>query len=854
VQLSAEERLIRLLNDLAASNFQITADQRVRTFGLFMHLTLEDGNHRGWHRLGNLLGPVLCRSAEEQVRFHRIFKYWFPDEQPPAVTDNPEDDGETVNVLRALAEERKAAVSEAKQRLLKAQQVAFHRQLRLTLTFVLLMFLLSVVTHFALRYFAGSDVSVNTDVQQQPGQVAPTVPTIAPTAAPTATSRPSPQPIPTNVPPGKPAETANTEREASFIFRWWSAINQTLGPATTLVLMIPITLLAMAVASSKKLLSAYARQTQVLPTKELRNLLSQGINCLEPGERFYHDVQPLRRRIDLPSNDLDVERTINTTIAQAGAFSPVYANRRASPEYVALIDKRSYGDHLASYSSSLIRALEQAGVNVVVYYFDRDPRRVTLGSGQRVLDLDDLAYLSETHRIFIFSDGEGFIDPTTGAPFKWMNRIQDWRGAFLFTWKALQDWNRAELLLETRLGLRMLPATEEGLIIAAFLFDSELGNLPPSRASLPRSFLPDRKRLHGFFATSGWRWLDDIAPLKEEIGGLIARLRAELSPSAFEWLTALAVYPAIYWSLTLYLGSRLLSSSIKGENTFQSALLEIARLPWLQFSHMPQWLREYLILEMSSEQRDRVRTILEQLLLTVSSTEVKDVSMEMGIHTDEAKRRLLERLDHDEHRRDQILIDFMTRKQAESSDFLLRSKVARALGLHTVDSPLRSFFSHKDLEVMRLSASEIASFIEKYPPKAIFTTWSDYYPARDQVLELTKWIDRSDMSAVPPFKLCFIKLDPRESTRIVVDDFSLSLWKRRKRLTLRFGLLGLAIMAIALSLYGDFWNTLSSFGAGILTVAALIYVPPILFWLLLIRPYSRMMKNFPTVSESLLGL
>jgi hypothetical protein len=821
VQLSDEERLIRLLNDLAASNFQITADQRVRTLGLFMFLALRDGSQPSRHRLGNLIGPVLCRSAEEQVRFCRIFKYWFHDDQ--AVSDpNREDGDRTVTILRALEEERKAAVSEAKQRLHKAQRVALQRRLRLILVFTLLIFFTSALLNLALRHFTGPSVNVETN---------------------------RPQPLL----PREPTTTGKTEPEANFILRWWAAVDRTFGPAATLVLMIPLTLLTIAVVSSKKLFSAYARQTQVVPKKELRYLLSQGGNYLEPSERFYHDVQPLRRRIALPSNELDVERTIDATIAQAGAFCPVYANRRASPEYVALIDKRCYGDHLANYSGSLIHALEQAGINLVVYYFDRDPRRVTLGSSQRVLDLDDLAHLSQTHRLLIFSDGDGCIDPTTGMPFEWMRGIKDWPGALLLTWKEPQDWSRSELLLETRLGLPILPATEEGLIIAASLFDKETDALPPSRASSPRSFLPNRNRIYGFFATSGWRWVDDIAPQKEEIVRLIARLRADLSTTAFEWLTTLAVYPAIYWSLTLYLGSRLLSPSSKGEYTFRSALLEIARLPWLQFSHMPHWLRERLILEMKPEQHDRVRTALEQLLLTVTSTGIKDVTMEMSIHTDETKRRLLNRLDRDEYRRDQILIDFMTRKQAELSDFLLRSKVARALGLHIVESPLRDFFSRRDLEVMRLSASEIANFVERYPPKAIFTTWSEHYPAGDEVLELSGWVDHRGMGAMPPFKLCFIKLDPRTAIRTVVDDFSLSLWKRRKRLTLRFGLLGLAVLSVALGFYGHFWNTVSTLGTKVLIVSAIIYVPPILFWLLLIRPYSRMIKKFPTVSEELLG-
>src|ERR1700761_5322887 len=74
-----QDRFRNLLDDLSASRFQITPEQRVRALTLYIMLGLDGVPKRG-KRLPNLIGPLLCRSAEEQAAFHRIFRSWFPEE------------------------------------------------------------------------------------------------------------------------------------------------------------------------------------------------------------------------------------------------------------------------------------------------------------------------------------------------------------------------------------------------------------------------------------------------------------------------------------------------------------------------------------------------------------------------------------------------------------------------------------------------------------------------------------------------------------------------------------------------------------------------------------------------------
>jgi hypothetical protein len=401
-----------------------------------------------------------------------------------------------------------------------------------------------------------------------------------------------------------------------------------------------------------------------------------------------------------------------------------------------------------------------------------------------------------------------------------------------------------------QLGFSVLPATEEGVIIAATLFDSEAPQMPVA-TERRRGFLPKRGRLFGFFSVGSWQWVDNVAPSEEAIQDLISRLRSGLSPLAFKWLTALAVYPSIAWFLTLFLGSRLVDTRDEDAG-LRSALLELARLPWLQFCHMPQWLRERLIEQMTPEQAGRVRTALEELLLTAGTGAPKNVALEMGTEVDQAAPAPGHDLRRSGRQSDPILIDFMTRK-ASRGDFPLRSRVAMALGLDTSGSPLRDFFTRTDLGAMRAALSEVADFKAANPPKTICTGAPERAGLGPDVLKVTDWFTISDEPVIPPRKLYLVKRDPRTNYRILVDEFSLALWERRKGLILRLGLAGAGVLSVALAVfYQPFFNAVGTFGAGVLTVGAIVYTPLAVFWLFFVRPFASTLKRFPTVPEVIL--
>ena len=432
------------------------------------------------------------------------------------------------------------------------------------------------------------EVIPQTPNKKKPLVVAPATPIASPTAGHT-----KPPIVPRTPPPVPVVQAAPVVEPMSPVQSWFEDLQKTFGPEAALILMIPLAVLVLFLASARRSLAAYASQARVVPKSEVRKTLADEAVRLEPDEPFLRRVQALRRRVDTYSRELDIRRTLQATAARGGVLTPIRAKRYITPEYLILIDERGPQDHLAAYNSALVKALGEAGIAAVVYRFDRDPRRVYLGGGQRAIDVRDLATLFSSHRLFVFSDGIGWIDPSTARPHEWTRIFSEWEHRFLFTWKDPKDWAITEIAFEHGLGFAVLPATQLGLTIAAETFEREGGEV----ADVPSRFGRDGFRLVDMFAVGSWRWLDSHMPPISHARDLVYRLRAELSPQAFTWLCATAVYPGITWSLTIFLGARLAPPG-PFDPTWRAALLEIARLPWMHAGRMPRWLRELLIEEL----------------------------------------------------------------------------------------------------------------------------------------------------------------------------------------------------------------------------------------------------------------
>ncbi|MGH9803090.1 MAG: carboxypeptidase-like regulatory domain-containing protein, partial [Blastocatellia bacterium] len=218
---------------------------------------------------------------------------------------------------------------------------------------------------------------------------------------------------------------------------------------------------------------------------------------------FRRAAQELRRHRYVPHHELDVTATVNATI-QKGVFTPAYARRRASPEYLLLIDRASVHDGQARLADELALRLDADKVYVDRFYFQEDARTLRLPEPlSPVFTLHELAARYPDHRLLVFSDAEGFFDPFTGEPGRWLEQFDYWEQRVLLTPESPASWGYREFTLAEDYGFELIPAKTGGLSALAELLNFELSPEHKDDGATP---FPE------LIARDSNRWLDSRAP------------------------------------------------------------------------------------------------------------------------------------------------------------------------------------------------------------------------------------------------------------------------------------------------------------------------------------------------------
>jgi hypothetical protein len=91
-------------------------------------------------------------------------------------------------------------------------------------------------------------------------------------------------------------------------------------------------------------------------------------------------------------------------------------------------------------------------------------------------------------------------------------------------------------------------------------------------------------------------------------------LRTFLGMEGYVLLSACAVYPGLYWLVTVHLSADMVRSG-----RADPVLLRLCRLPWFRAGGMPDWLRLTLLTNMPHALEQRTRESLQRLLSRISS-------------------------------------------------------------------------------------------------------------------------------------------------------------------------------------------------------------------------------------------
>lgn len=176
-----------------------------------------------------------------------------------------------------------------------------------------------------------------------------------------------------------------------------------------------------------------------------------------PSFRF--TAQNLRRHRRVPATDLDIRSTIEATVAHAGLFTPIGAERPLTPEYLFLIEEMAADDHVARLAEEALDRLEDEGVAIERCYFSRDPRVCFRNDARRTpIVLSELAGRTADHRLVVIGTSDGFFHPLSGRLEKWASA---WPGRVMMSPRPLGQWSTNELaLLED--GFSLATATPKG--------------------------------------------------------------------------------------------------------------------------------------------------------------------------------------------------------------------------------------------------------------------------------------------------------------------------------------------------------------------------------------------------------
>ncbi len=346
-----------------------------------------------------------------------------------------------------------------------------------------------------------------------------------------------------------------------------------------------------------------ARQSTTTPPNDIRKLFLEGIDDkIFQSKSLARTAQRLRQHISSKSpNSLDIEATIEKSIQAGGWFTPVSGTIKIRPEYLVLIDRTSFNDHYSELiNHSIIKQLKDQDVIIKCYYFDGVPLRFYSEQSQDPpLTLTELAQAYPEHRLMVFSDGNGLINPITLKTVNWIEQFSVWSQRALFTLETPDQWGYREHILEEA-NFLILPANENGL--KRLIERLHSGTWKP----YPKPLYSFYNQFPEYIQERPRRWLEQHKPDTPVLKELLEQVQNFLGEDAYQWFSACAVYPELRWELMLYLGNQLKLFN-------QDSLDKLVRLPWFSYGYMPDWLREQLINDLSFSQERKIRTSLYNL-------------------------------------------------------------------------------------------------------------------------------------------------------------------------------------------------------------------------------------------------
>jgi hypothetical protein len=313
------------------------------------------------------------------------------------------------------------------------------------------------------------------------------------------------------------------------------------------------------------------------------------------------------------SRAIDPEATANATAAAAGFPHVVFAPARTTPQYLVLISTKGPEDHVARQLDRLVEELAAQNLSLIRYFIAYDAN-LCFDSPQRAfVRIEQLANLYPDYRLIFFGTGDQLLNSGTFAVWPWAEELTSWQRRAILTPKPQKEWGAQEAALAWLFDTPPMRADSEGLLRLAELFE---------RQDPPGGEYVDIRRDPARWSWTGHpqRWLIPLAPDdddREQLEAELARYFADagkFDEDCYWWFAACAIYPAVRWDLTIYLGLKLRSPRDGRPLYTDERALQLAVLPWFRDGYMPDWLRMRLIKSLPKKLRVQAVALLRGIL------------------------------------------------------------------------------------------------------------------------------------------------------------------------------------------------------------------------------------------------
>ena len=286
----------------------------------------------------------------------------------------------------------------------------------------------------------------------------------------------------------------------------------------------------------------------------------------------------MRMRMENTVKKLDIKETVNKLTTNPAVFEPQYYKSTKPVEYLMLIDWSSSKNHKAQLFDYLYRTFISNNVYVERFYFNADPRVLWNEQYSSGTYIEELQHRYPEHILLIFSNAQTFINPYKAELENWTNFFYEWEKRALLTPVPTALWGYNELKYAELFPI-LLPSTSTGLKQLVEMLAITGG----SQTDLKTLKYSSETREEPLF----------ISPNKP----IVPQLKQYFSDEMISWFAACALYPELYWDLTIYIGKIVAKHYNKTEDDFnnQQQINQLNRLDWFNEGKIPVNFRMQLI-------------------------------------------------------------------------------------------------------------------------------------------------------------------------------------------------------------------------------------------------------------------